>query len=179
MTSRGSCHYVQQPHHAEFPDSSFHVGTQRWSSPASLYRDYIEVHKTGSDPARPDSPSQTYTIYTEPRGIYSYISNPPRSHSLSNVDAWSGYCDYCGCQDPQCIERQIAKRGFRDDLRHHEDQDKNGNMRDGGSVGEPVSHPHALTAAHTTYTAPPTSTTSWVNHDKNQANPYLIMHSLQ
>jgi hypothetical protein len=30
---------------------------------------------------------------------------------------------------------EVADEGFRDDLKHHEDQDKNGNMKDGDNVG--------------------------------------------
>ncbi|KAH7081264.1 hypothetical protein BKA63DRAFT_205094 [Paraphoma chrysanthemicola] len=46
-----------------------------------------------------------------------------------------GYCDHLRCRDPYCIEVQYQKLGFRDDLRHHEDDDKNGNMSDGDNAG--------------------------------------------
>lgn len=39
------------------------------------------------------------------------------------------------CDDEHCIERQFAQQGFRDDLRHHENGDKNRNMGDGDVVG--------------------------------------------
>lgn len=42
-------------------------------------------------------------------------------------------CSYCG--DPFCVEEQLVTQGYRDDLRHHENQDKNGNMKDGDNVG--------------------------------------------
>ncbi|KAF2028252.1 hypothetical protein EK21DRAFT_114026 [Setomelanomma holmii] len=50
---------------------------------------------------------------------------PPSAHYVM------GFCDYEYCYDPYCIETQYETQGFRDDLKHHEDQDKNGNMRDG------------------------------------------------
>ncbi|KAH7397258.1 hypothetical protein BKA66DRAFT_437831 [Pyrenochaeta sp. MPI-SDFR-AT-0127] len=46
-----------------------------------------------------------------------------------------GKCDHPKCKDQYCIETQYEKRGFRDDLRHHEDDDKNGSMKDGDNVG--------------------------------------------
>jgi hypothetical protein len=46
-----------------------------------------------------------------------------------------GYCDHDKCQNRYCIETQYRIRGFRDDLKHHEDDDKNGNMKDGDNVG--------------------------------------------
>lgn len=47
----------------------------------------------------------------------------------------TGMCDYPGCADVYCIETQLRIQGFRDDVRKHLDDDKNGNERDGDNVG--------------------------------------------
>jgi hypothetical protein len=135
MAIRSKCHYVFQPPRAELPDSSFHVGTRQEPSGYALYPNRIAVYTAPSNPAEPASRIQTYTLYTDPCATYSYVSVPPRPHRPPTMDDNTGYCTYCGCQDPHCVERQLAERGLRDDLRHHEDQDKNGNMKDGDSVG--------------------------------------------
>lgn len=65
-----------------------------------------------------------------------YILLPMRYFRLPWHGHVTGYCDHVKCQDPRCIESQFRENGFRDDLRHHGDQDRNGNMRDGDNVGE-------------------------------------------
>jgi hypothetical protein len=64
-----------------------------------------------------------------------YLLLPTRSFRTPSPYYNMGYCDHDRCQDASCIETQYQKYGFRDDLRHHEDQDKNGNMKDGDNVG--------------------------------------------
>jgi hypothetical protein len=64
-----------------------------------------------------------------------YTLQPTRAFRIPSPDHEMGYCDHDRCQDADCIETQYRIYGFRDDLRHHEDQDKNGNMKDGDNVG--------------------------------------------
>lgn len=146
MATKSSSHYVP------IRSASLQVGARQ--DPSGRERNTIEVYKAASDPAKPDSPIQTFTMYTDPRASNSYISIPPRSHNAHYT------------------EGQVGGQGFRDDLRHHEDQDKNGNMKDGGNVGEPVSRPQALKETQTTSPASNMVTPSWPAHDTREATSY-------
>lgn len=86
-----------------------------------------------------DIPVSSRVAYTK---TDRYVLHPMRYFRLPSESYSAGYCDHHACNDPRCIENQYLKYsryrkyGWRDDLRHHEDQDKNGNMRDGDKVGE-------------------------------------------
>lgn len=82
------------------------------------------------------TPLQTCTYYIDPHTRVTYASEPPRPHHSTPLAHATMYCSYCGCQDSRCLDTQMTKQGLRDDLRHHEDQDKNGNMNDGDNVGQ-------------------------------------------
>lgn len=77
-------------------------------------------------------PGSSRIAVSKPTG---FILQPTRPFRTPSPHHTMGYCDHDRCQDPCCIQTQIRMYGFRDDLRHHEDQDKNGNMQDGDNVG--------------------------------------------
>jgi hypothetical protein len=85
----------------------------------------------------PEPQSSTPRNAVNSRSSSTDTHHPPTSISVTAryYPRAMGYCDYPYCQDAYCIETQMAEKGIRDDLRHHEDEDKNGNMGDGGNVG--------------------------------------------
>lgn len=128
---------------------------QRWSTPSpkfgpakrkAAFKQYILDVAHLSQPGWggtsipfteiPESSRVAYTIGNR------YILHPMRWFREPSKWYAEGYCDHHACNDPNCIQNQYKKykkykkNGWRDDLRHHEDQDKNGNMRDGDKVGE-------------------------------------------
>jgi hypothetical protein len=85
----------------------------------------VKTHVSSPESPRCESPQSTDT---SPAASGSNSPQPSSPYLPPSEDATMAHCSLDNGEE-------VADKGFRDDLKHREDQDKNGNMKDGDNVG--------------------------------------------
>jgi hypothetical protein len=135
-----SSDYGSQPtHHLTCAFAPGAATTARTTTNARTYElVFLQDSKQGSvqpSISYSEIPNLSRINYTTSLPSSGFILEPIKPSQSPSQLRTMGYCDHDKCRNPYCIETQYRIRGFRDDLKHHEDDDKNGNMKDGDNVG--------------------------------------------